>query len=72
MKRYQAEKPNRFLPPSNRDLWGPCSYLWGPQPGKVETWRDNRMRRPGTRYALRKCGPRWLPLVSTYNPTKII
>jgi hypothetical protein len=36
MKRYQAAKPNRFLPPSDRDLWGPCRYLWGPQPSKVE------------------------------------
>ena len=65
MKRYQAAKPNRFLPPDE-------SYLWGPRPGKVETRRYNMKVRPGLRYALRKLGPRWSPLVSTYNPTKII
>jgi hypothetical protein len=62
MKRYQAEKPNRFLAP-------PDDYLWGPRPGKVETMRKYR---PGLRYVLRKLGPRLSPLVSTYNPTKII
>ena len=66
MKRpYQAAKPNRFLPPAD-------DYLWGPKPGKVETMRDKRKYWPGQRYVLRKLGPRWAPLVSTYNPTKIV